>query len=250
MPIQRYIKNPSLIRKLLLDRSLGSITNVRTTTPVIALTFDDGPDAVDTPRLLDLLDHHKVRATFFVLGVRAKRHPDIIARMVKSKHAIGNHGWSHASMPALSAKERRHEIRKTYKALKPHGSKLFRPPFGHMDWPTRRDVLLCGFKPVTWNIVAYDWIDRTDGEILESIESGLNPGSIVLLHDSLYTYQNFEHRNREPLLSALDQLIQKTKSQYSFVTVPELLRSGKARRVYWLKRGDNAWLNSQIYSEQ
>jgi peptidoglycan-N-acetylglucosamine deacetylase len=247
MTTLHHKQKPKLIRKAVMSFFCGAITSVQTTKPVVALTFDDGPDAADTPKILDLLDYHDVKATFFVLGKRAQQHPEIIQRMARSGHAIGNHGWSHLSMPTLSWNERCREIKKTQTVLAPYGSRLFRPAFGHMDWQTHRDVLSCGFRSVAWDIVGRDWTDRTDAQILATIESRLKPGSIVLLHDSLFTFQRMEHRNRGPMLAALDRLIHKIHERFSFLTVPELLKTGRPNRARWLKRGDDEWLKSQKY---
>lgn len=232
-----------------LARLCGTITHVRTSRPVIALTFDDGPDPVETPKILDLLERHGAKATFFVLGIRAAQHPKLIQRMAQSGHALGNHGWSHASMPTLSSRLRRQEIMKTHKVLKPYGTRLFRPPFGHYDWPTCLDLARCGCRSVAWNVAARDWLDRTDQQIMTLLEDKLKPGSIVLLHDSLYTFERVEYRSRKPLLSALDQLIGKLRTQYSFVTIPELLQTGRSNKVCRFQRGDQTWLESQLRIE-
>jgi peptidoglycan-N-acetylglucosamine deacetylase len=245
MSPSRFDQMRNSFKKSILSRLCGTITHVRSAKPVVALTFDDGPDPEDTPKVLHLLNRYNVHATFFMLGVRAAQNPEIVAQVARSGHSIGNHGWSHTSLPSMTSKNRRQEIKKTQRILAPHGSDLFRPPFGHMDWPTYRDLLLCGYRPITWNVIAYDWTDRTDKQILSSIDSGLNPGSIVLLHDSLYTYQELDHRDREPMLAALEQFIQKISTTFSFLTIPELLKTGRANKIYWLKRGNDSWLKSQ-----
>jgi peptidoglycan-N-acetylglucosamine deacetylase len=240
------IPRTSRLKKKILTRLFGTITSVRTTEPIVALTFDDGPDPIDTPKLLDLLEHHNIRATFFVLGIRVLQHPELIDRMVQAGHAIGNHSWSHKSLPTLNFYKRLQEIKKTHNIIKPHDKMLFRPPFGHMDWPTCFDIRRCGYRLVTWNMVAYDWLDHPENELMTAIESKLKPGSILLLHDSLYTFERVEYRNRQPLFSALSQLFKKIGSQYTFVTLPELLQKGEAIKVYRHYRGDPDWLKSQM----
>jgi peptidoglycan/xylan/chitin deacetylase (PgdA/CDA1 family) len=239
---------PTMLKKKIFTRLFGAITGVRTTEPIIAFTFDDGPDPNDTPKILDLLEHHGVKATFFVLGIRVLQHPELIERIIQSGHALGNHSWSHRSMPSLNSFKRLQEIKKTHNILKPYGKKLLRPPFGHMDWPTCRDILRCGYHPVTWNVTAFDWLDHSEKEIISSIESKLKPGSIVLLHDSLYTFEDAKYRNRKPLLSALNHLFEKLRPQYSFVTVPELLKRGRAIKRYQHNLGDPDWLKSRKWA--
>ena len=82
---------------------LGSLIRVSTTEPVIALTFDDGPHPVDTPALLEVLARHRARATFFLVGKSAARHPELVARIVAEGHAVGGHTWDHPSLPTLPA---------------------------------------------------------------------------------------------------------------------------------------------------
>jgi peptidoglycan/xylan/chitin deacetylase (PgdA/CDA1 family) len=239
-------QKPAKFKKKILTRLFGTITGVKTSEPIVALTFDDGPDPHDTPKVLELLEHHGVRATFFVLGIRALQHPKLIERIAQSGHALGNHSWSHKSMPTLNSYKRLQEIKKTHNILKPHGKMILRPPFGHMNWPTCRDVLRCGYRLVTWNVTAIDWLDHSDKEIATSIESKLKPGSIILLHDSLYTFGRIEYRSRKPLLSALDSLLEKLRPQYSFLTVPELLQRGRAIKIYRQNLGDPDWLKNRM----
>jgi peptidoglycan-N-acetylglucosamine deacetylase len=244
--MSHIIPRPSMFKKKLLTHLFGTITGVKTNEPIVALTFDDGPDPIDTTKLLDLLEHHNIQATFFVLGLRVLQHPELIDRMVKAGHALGNHSWSHKSMPTLNSYRRLQEIKKTHNIIKPHGEMLFRPPFGHMDWPTCYDVRRCGYRLVTWNMMAFDWLDHCENEIMTAIESKLRPGGIVLLHDSLYTFERNEYRNREPLIAALHQLFTKLGTQYSFVTLPELLKRGPAIKVYRHSCGDSDWLKGQM----
>lgn len=83
----------------------------------VALTFDDGPDARWTPRLLDILRDRKVRATFFVIGENALRHPELLRRMEREGHAIGNHTYSHAALTKLSAEQIAEEVDKCDDAI-------------------------------------------------------------------------------------------------------------------------------------
>src|SRR2546422_6863677 len=76
-----------------------ALTHVLTEEPVVALTFDDGPDPVNTPCLLDLLSAHHARGTFFMIGVHAHQHPELVSRVAAESHAIGNHSWDHPSFP-------------------------------------------------------------------------------------------------------------------------------------------------------
>jgi peptidoglycan/xylan/chitin deacetylase (PgdA/CDA1 family) len=235
----------NFFKKISLGLLFGTITSVRTNKPAVALTFDDGPDPEDTPNVLNLLNRYDARATFFMLGVRAAQYPDIVAQVAHSGHSIGNHGWSHTSLPLLTSKCRRQEINKTRRILAPHGSLFFRPPFGHMNLSTCLDVRRCGYTTIAWDIVATDWIDHSEKEILKAVEQKMHPGAIILLHDSLYTFQDAGHRNRQPMLSALEQLLKKWHKRFAFLSIPELLRQGSAKKEYWEKRGQWNWLRNQ-----
>src|SRR4051794_27659147 len=86
---------------------LGSLIRVATAEPAIALTFDDGPDPVATPRVLDILERHGARGTFFLVGKSAARHPGIVARAVAAGHAVANHSWDHPSFRRIQGSYRR-----------------------------------------------------------------------------------------------------------------------------------------------
>src|SRR5256885_5116130 len=101
--------------------------------PFIALTFDDGPNATLTPKLLDLLAARHLKATFFVVGQNAADHPDILKRAVREGHEIGNHSWSHPNLGKMSDEAVRRELQKTDDAITAAIGKrptLFRPPYG------------------------------------------------------------------------------------------------------------------------
>src|SRR3954471_7971305 len=83
----------------------GALTSVETTEPLVALTFDDGPDPTSTPTVLRLLERYGARATFFMVGAAAHRHPGLVGQIAEAGHAIANHSWDHASFPAISGRQ-------------------------------------------------------------------------------------------------------------------------------------------------
>ena len=103
------------------DSSPDLATNGKTGTSGggVALTFDDGPDPQTTPRILDTLRQHHVKATFFVVGSQVERHPDLLRRIVEEGHTIGNHTYDHADMSKLTPGQIRAELHRTQKAGKP-----------------------------------------------------------------------------------------------------------------------------------
>ena len=210
---------------------LGSLVRVDTREPAIALTFDDGPDPEETPRVLDLLERHGARATFFMVGKRARRHPEIVARAAAAGHAVANHSWDHPSFRRIRGSYRRAQIRWCGEALAPHGVRLLRPPYGEQGLAARLDALLCGYRVVCWDVVAEDWRDDPPELLVQRVMRRLRRGSIVLFHDSLYTTTDERFRDRGPTRQALETLLERLAGDYRFVTVPELLRLG--RPVLW-----------------
>jgi peptidoglycan/xylan/chitin deacetylase (PgdA/CDA1 family) len=221
---------------------LGTTIRVSTPEPAIALTFDDGPHPVDTPPLLDLLERHGARATFFVVGKSARRHPELIERMAAAGHALGNHTWEHLSLPSLKRRYRLRQLAWTEEVLGPHSSGLFRPPYGEQSPGSRIDALRLGLRPVCWDVIAEDWRDDPPEVMLQRIYRKLRRGSIVLFHDTLYTTVEERYRDRGPTLAAVERLLQDLGDRYRFVTVPELLKLGRPVRWHWYQRSRLDWL--------
>lgn len=216
---------------------LGTITGVKTEEPAVALTFDDGPHPVQTPQFLEVLEAHGARGTFFLLGESVRRYPELLARIVRGGHAIGNHSWDHPSFPAISARERRRQIRECWRVLGGVHPKLFRPPYGDQTLFSRLDPLWLGWKVVTWSISGTDWRGDNAENIAARILQGLRPGSIVLLHDALFRYEDDRFVSREATLGALALVLESAADRYRFVTVPELLRLGRPQREFWVQPG-------------
>lgn len=224
----------------------GVTTRVATRQAVAALTFDDGPDPDWTPRLLELLERHGARGTFFMVGKSAARRPELVARVAAGGHAIGNHTWDHPSLPTLRGRYRRWQIRRCEEALAPHGGGLFRPPYGHLTPAAQLDARRLGYRVVTWSAVAEDWLDDPAERLVERVERRLAPGSIVLFHDCLYTTVEERYRDRAPTLRAVEMLLERWAGRLSFVTVPQLLAAGRPRKWHDYHRPDLAWLRRLV----
>jgi peptidoglycan/xylan/chitin deacetylase (PgdA/CDA1 family) len=236
LPFEGYAARPvgrvkDLVRRLIsiTARPFGTLQRVATDEPLIALTFDDGPHSTDTPRVLDVLARHGARGTFFVVGKSVAEQPEVMARMVEAGHAVGHHSWNHLSFPRLSEPERLHQFLMTSTALGSMVSTpfLFRPPFGEQSVASLQTARSLGYTVVTWDVVGEDWLDSSEEAILNRILRRLRRGSIVVLHDTLYLAQQERFRDRGPMLGALDKLLARLSGEFRFVTVPELLRSGR-----------------------
>lgn len=214
----------------------GTITRVDTTEPVAAITFDDGPDPRYLPALLELLERYGARATFFVIGQKAKQHPDLIARLVKAGHVVGNHSYTHPSFPMLSGRARREEIRACRAAIAPHGSGLLRPPYGHQTLASRLDAMACGYSVIAWSVDAWDWLGKTPAWMADELARRTGPGDIVLLHDAIDTHGNPELiEDRSAMMAGLEMFLQRSAGRLRFITVPELLATGRPVRKNWVR---------------
>jgi peptidoglycan/xylan/chitin deacetylase (PgdA/CDA1 family) len=191
----------------------------------LALTFDDGPNPVWTPRLLDVLASQGVRGTFFMLGSHAQAEPELARRMAQAGHLIGNHSWSHPNLAVTPASRIREELARTTDTLEQVTGapvKYFRPPFGARRPVVFRAARELGLIPVLWNAMTSDWKDPSADAIvrrlagkIDRLERGGWAANIVL-HDGdhldLAAY-------REPSVSAADRLIARYKATHQFVTV-------------------------------
>jgi peptidoglycan/xylan/chitin deacetylase (PgdA/CDA1 family) len=214
-------------------RIRGTITSVSTSDPVVAITFDDGPDPEVMPRLLSILKRHEARGTFFMLGESARKYPELVKEVASAGHAIGNHSWDHPSFPAISRQERRRQLKACDQAISPHGIRLFRPPFGHQNRETFLDAFLLGHQVVTWSVDSEDWLCHDGHLIADRIERQTTPGSILVFHDAMGIVLDVRYRSRERTLDAVDMVLDRLGGRFRFVTVPELLRHGHPRRVEW-----------------
>jgi peptidoglycan/xylan/chitin deacetylase (PgdA/CDA1 family) len=228
---------------------LGTVMRVETKEPLVALTFDDGPDPACTPKLLKVLEQHGARATFFMLGEAAWRHREIVKSIADAGHAIGNHSWDHPSFPAISGRERRAQIRACAKAMAPYGSRLFRPPYGHQSMASRLDAFMLRQQVIMFDVATDDWCGGDAATLAEQLERRLRPGSVAVLHDRLFDASKPAYFGREAMIEAVGILLERIGSRYKFVTVPELLSRGKARKEFWRLQPEVQGLNSLLRRE-
>lgn len=158
-------------------------------TSQVAFTFDDGPNPIYTPRLLDLLQAHGVKATFFVLGSQAEKYPDIIRRMHQEGHQIGIHNYTHTSNWVMTPREvRQEQIERSadiVHQITGERPTSYRPPWGIMNLG---DLFNAGFRKsyrtVLWSVMVRDWKRSTTAERLRTkLLRKIKPGSIIVLHD-------------------------------------------------------------------
>jgi|GEM_PF-651634 len=182
---------------------------------VVALTFDDGPHAVLTPQLLQLLKAQGVAATFFVLGSRAETYPDLITRIAAEGHELGNHTWSHHSLVRESSSTGLAELNRTAElmaALTGKSCRLVRPPYGHTNDRVQKMIHSQGWLQIMWDVDSRDWQGGSSNRMLARILKQFSPGSVVLFHDI--------HPGALKVLPTLITALK--KAGYRFVTVSQL----------------------------
>jgi cellulose synthase/poly-beta-1,6-N-acetylglucosamine synthase-like glycosyltransferase/peptidoglycan/xylan/chitin deacetylase (PgdA/CDA1 family)/spore germination protein YaaH len=216
----------------------------RTPDKLVVLTFDDGPDARYTARILDILKAQHVPATFFVVGVRAEQHQELLTRMYVEGHEIGNHTYSHANVAHTWPQRTALELNATQRIIQRAtgvSTTLFRPPYHADSEPQTPEELepiaraqRLGYVTVAERVDAHDWVvgatvDRILTEVLAEVEDG---GHIVLLHDG--------GGDRSATVGALPQIIDGLRARgYRFGSVSELL--GKTRDEVMPRPAGGEW---------
>lgn len=192
---------------------------IKTEEKVIALTFDDGPHTTFTPQILDLLAKYDAKATFFVIGERAEKYPELIRKLDDQGHEIANHTYTHPHSITVENLER--ELKKTNEIIYDiTGSYplLYRPVGGSYNERIINTAVENGYKVImwSWHQDTKDWKMPGVNNIVTTVLSGATPGNIVLFHDA--------GGNRSQTVQALEQILPAlTQKGYKFVTVSELL---------------------------
>lgn len=197
---------------------LKALCRAESADKVVALTFDDGPDADSTPRVLDLLKRYDVRATFFVVGEQARQNPELIHRMVAEGHTVAGHSYYHLPQSTLWSSQRYTEelfrCNDVVARLTGLRMRLYRPPFGVTNPPIARAVKNLGLIPVGWSVRSLDTITKNRDRVVDRVMRGLRGGDVILLHDRL--------ENSEELL---EKLLTALRTQhYTTATVDELFK--------------------------
>jgi peptidoglycan/xylan/chitin deacetylase (PgdA/CDA1 family) len=182
----------------------------------ISLTFDDGPNAKFTPKVLDLLKKHHAKATFFCIGKHIEQHPKLIKRILNEGHIIGNHSYAHTNNYGfLNTNQVIEDISKTQQLIKNTlniENTLFRPPFGVTNPNIAKAVKTLNLQAVGWSIRTLDTKAKSVVSVLDKITPKIKKGDIILLHDT-----------SELSFLILEQLLQFLEEhKYKSVTIHEL----------------------------
>jgi peptidoglycan-N-acetylglucosamine deacetylase len=189
--------------------------------PYVAMTFDDGPHATLTPKLLDMLAARKLKATFFVIGRNAVEYPQIMKRIVQEGHELANHSWSHPNLSKMGDEAVRAQLQQTDDAIRAAAGKrttLFRPPYGAITARQKQWIYeKFGYRTIIWDVDPFDWKRPGPGVIRDRILAQARPGSIILMHD-------IHPGSIEAMPQTFDGLLAKGMK---FATVSELLAMAK-----------------------
>jgi peptidoglycan/xylan/chitin deacetylase (PgdA/CDA1 family) len=186
---------------------------------VVALTFDDGPDAARTPALLDALGELGVPGTFFVVGKHVEAHPELCARMVREGHELGNHTHTHRYLPLASSSSVASELAAADAAIAAATGivpKLVRPPWGGRSPSNVRAFDRAAKRTVLWDVNSYDWKDLPPVEVARRVVDRSRNGSIILMHDG--------GRDHTGTIAAVRLLVPELRARgYELVTVSDAL---------------------------
>lgn len=184
----------------------------------IAISFDAAWGAEDFVHIIEILEKHQVKTTFFMTGEWVEAYPDCVKLLVEKGHDLGNHSASHPDMTTLSKEKMREEIMGVHNAIKEltgYEMELFRPPYGAYNNDLIRLCYEMGYFPIQWDVDSLDWKDLSASQIIDKVcnHKNLGPGSIILCHNGA-----------KHTAEALDELLTNLKAQgYELVPISELI---------------------------
>jgi peptidoglycan/xylan/chitin deacetylase (PgdA/CDA1 family) len=200
------IKVPKII-KLLFFNQVWDIPNSENT---IYLTFDDGPTPEITERVLEILDNHQIKATFFCIGDNVRKHPEIVQKILSKQHSVGNHTYSHLKgwrTPTKTYINNTEACRmKLNSQFTIQNSQIFRPPYGKITpWQSFK-LRKLGYKIIMWDVLSKDYDASISAEkCYENVLKNVSSGSIIVFHDS--------NKAKENILNSLEKTIETLKSK-------------------------------------
>jgi peptidoglycan/xylan/chitin deacetylase (PgdA/CDA1 family) len=204
------------------------LSRVETDQPLVALTFDDGPDPDTTERFIEALGD--ARATFFVLGMNVRRWPHLARAMAAAGHELASHGDSHRTMTRVPPRGTLRELRQTQRTIVESTGvtpRFYRPPYGRFNLASWLETPRLGMRRTLWTAGARDWEAEATSELIaERILAAAAPGAILLLHDS-----DGDPGAPEHTLAALPAILAGFRDRgLRSVTLSELVASGLSRR--------------------
>jgi len=199
------------------DRELP-IYSVDTEEKKIAISFDAAWGAEDFNQIMEILDKHNVKTTFFMTGGWVEDYPECVKMLVEKGHDLGNHSATHPDMTTLSKDQQREQIMAVHNAVKEltgYEMELFRPPYGAYNNDVIRTCYELNYYPIQWDVDSLDWKDLSASEIINKVcnHKSLGNGSIILCHNGA-----------KHTAEALDEMLTNLKNQgYEIVPISELI---------------------------
>lgn len=184
----------------------------------ISISFDAAWGAEDFPKIIEILDKHQVKTTFFMTGEWVEKYPDCVKILVEKGHDLGNHSTTHPDMTTLSKEQQREEILKVHESVKTltgYEMELFRPPYGAYNNEVIRTCYEVNYYPIQWDVDSLDWKDLEAQTIISKVcnHKALGNGSIILCHNGA-----------KHTAEALDEMLTNLKNQgYEIVPISELI---------------------------
>ncbi|MFD2444265.1 polysaccharide deacetylase family protein [Bacillus sp. CGMCC 1.16607] len=203
------------------EKTGNVIWDVKTKEKLIAITFDDGPDPIYTPQILNTLKKYDAKATFYVIGAEAERFPDIIKREVLEGHELGYHTYRHYFKDNFNKTKLKNELKHTSNVLKKisgYSPATFRPIAGYYDEQIVNTAVESGYKVIlwSWHQDTKDWKKPGIQTIVRNMVSDKRPGDIIIFHDA--------GGDRSQTVKALENILETLyKDGYRCVTVSEML---------------------------
>jgi len=194
---------PALIPRMVTWLFPNRVWQIPTAQKEIFLSFDDGPHPRITPMVLDMLATHGAKASFFCIGDRVKRYPDIYQRILDEGHAVGNHTFHHLNGWKTNDAEYLTNVNEAAQWIE---SRLFRPPYGRIKGSQARAIESKGFKTIMWTVLSGDYDAKLNpAQCANRVLKNIEPGFIFLFHDAEKAEKN--------MLFALEKLLEASKLQ-------------------------------------
>jgi peptidoglycan/xylan/chitin deacetylase (PgdA/CDA1 family) len=183
----------------------------------VALTFDDGPNPTYTPQILNLLREYGIKATFCLIGVNVRNHPELVQRIVREGHTLCNHTWNHdLQLGTRSVAEIRSDLQRTndeiHRAMPGAKISYFRHPGGNWTAAAVQVATELGMTPLHWAVDPRDWDRPGTDEIIHTVISQTRAGSIVLMHDG--------GGDRSQTVEACRTILPNLKSRFALIALP------------------------------
>lgn len=182
-----FVKTPNIISSIF----PYLIWKIKTDEPILYLTIDDGPTAHYTDWILNVLDDFNCKATFFCIGKNVMQHPTKYEKIIAKGHKTGNHTYNHVKGWGTNDDIYLKEVKQCEKVI---DSKLFRPPYGKIDFTQSKAIIKLGYEIIMWDVLSGDFDENIEQEkCLSNITNNIENGSVIVLHDSEKAVANMKY---------------------------------------------------------